>query len=120
MFVTGAATDDFPLDAGLCKTTSPATLDMGMFEYSTFADSGNLTFTLKLFEYPESNAACQIGAGEHDGVDRLRHAHHRDADRPLHGPGLQVARSSNARTPGRHRPDSEIRPVASWRRSLRR
>jgi hypothetical protein len=63
MFVTGAATDDFQLDAGLCKTTSPATGDMGMFEYSTFADSGSLTFTLKLFEYPESNAACQIGVG---------------------------------------------------------
>jgi hypothetical protein len=65
MFVTGAATDDFQLsDQGvLCKTTNPATLDMGMFEYSTFADSGSLTFTLKLFEYPESNAACQIGVG---------------------------------------------------------
>jgi hypothetical protein len=62
MFVTGATTDDFQLDPGLCKTTSPATLDMGMLEYSTF-DSGNITFTLKLFQYPESNAACQIGLG---------------------------------------------------------
>ena len=87
MFVTGAATDDFSARTrGCARPPARPRVDMGMFEYSTFADSGNLTFTLKLFEYPESNAACEIGVGSTTvTLPGCRHAHHRDAHRPLHG-----------------------------------
>jgi hypothetical protein len=62
MFVTGAATDDFTLDYVTCHNINPGTRDIGKIQYSTFADSGSLTFTLRLFEKMESDA-CQIGVG---------------------------------------------------------
>jgi hypothetical protein len=61
MFVTGAATDDFEVPPAACKTAGMRGFDIGTIEYSTFADAGNVTFTLKLFQYPESNPACELG-----------------------------------------------------------
>jgi hypothetical protein len=63
MFVTGAVTDDFVIDPGRCKTTDPATRNVGNIEYSTFADSGNVTFTFRIFQDPESNPLCELGHG---------------------------------------------------------
>ncbi|HET6149017.1 MAG TPA: hypothetical protein VFH68_15875 [Polyangia bacterium] len=62
MFVTGAATDDFTLSYSACHTIDTAARDIGKIQYSTLADSGNLTFTLVLFERMESEA-CKLGTG---------------------------------------------------------
>jgi hypothetical protein len=57
VFVTGADTTDRTLN----RCSPPASNDVGMFEYSTFTDSGTLNFKLKAFEgATESN---QIGEG---------------------------------------------------------
>jgi hypothetical protein len=61
VIVTGAASDDIVLDPGKCKTST--TGQIGQIEYSTFADSGSITFTFKAFQYPESNPACEVGEG---------------------------------------------------------
>ena len=61
LLVSGAANDDITLEPGKCKTAT--TGDMGMVEYSTFADAGNITFTLNAFQYPESNPNCKLGEG---------------------------------------------------------
>lgn len=58
--VSGAANDVFEIDPNNCKLAK--TGEVGMVEYSTFADSGNLTFTLHLFQAQE-NTACLIGEG---------------------------------------------------------
>ena len=62
VFVTGAATDDFTLSYNTCHTIDTATRDIGTVQYSTFADAGNVTFTLRLFERMESTG-CEIGTG---------------------------------------------------------
>jgi hypothetical protein len=62
MFVTGAATDDFTLSYNTCHTIDTGAREIGKIQYSTFADSGNVTFTLLLFERMES-AACELGSG---------------------------------------------------------
>jgi hypothetical protein len=36
---------------------------LGVFEYSTFADSGQLTFTVAAFDDATSNPQCQTGQG---------------------------------------------------------
>lgn len=57
MFVTGAATDDTVLK----NCSPPETNDVGVVDYSTFASSGNVTFTLKVYEGTgESN---ELGEG---------------------------------------------------------
>ena len=61
LVVSGAASDNVTLDAGKCKTATAG--DMGTIEYSTFADSGMITFTLNAFQYPESNPNCKLGEG---------------------------------------------------------
>jgi hypothetical protein len=38
-------------------------LDAGMFEYSTFTDSGTLTFTLDAFQDLAQTPGCHIGSG---------------------------------------------------------
>lgn len=63
MFVTGADNTDFVIDPGVCRGTDLATRNIGHIEYSTFTDSGNDTFTLRIFQYPESNPMCEIGNG---------------------------------------------------------
>ncbi len=61
LVVTGASSDDVVLDPAHCKTAT--TGELGTVEYSTFADSGNITFTLKAFQYPEANPNCELGEG---------------------------------------------------------
>jgi predicted small secreted protein len=61
VFVTGAASDDFHVDAAKCQNVDPATLLMDKIEYSTFADAGNITFTLKLFKGLGEMTACEMG-----------------------------------------------------------
>jgi hypothetical protein len=59
--ISGAASDSVELDDTVCRTAF--TGDLGTVEYSTFADSGSITFTLRLFQDPESNALCLLGEG---------------------------------------------------------
>ncbi len=61
LVVSGSASDDVTLDPAACKTAT--TGELGKIEYSTFADSGNITFTLNAFQYPESNPNCKLGEG---------------------------------------------------------
>jgi len=48
-----------------CPNLSPTanSLDGGMFEYSTFTDSGMLTFTLDAYQDFTRTADCHVGAG---------------------------------------------------------
>ena len=68
VFVTGADTDRFNLPTtGDKKVTCPINTnwpDLGEFEYSTFTDSGNLTFTLNGYNDtpPSDNTKCISGA----------------------------------------------------------
>lgn len=59
--VSGAVSDSVELNEAACKTA--ITGDIGTIEYSTFADSGNITFTLRLYQDPESNPLCLLGEG---------------------------------------------------------
>jgi hypothetical protein len=61
LIVSGAANDDIVLEPGRCSTET--TGEYGKVEYSTFADSGSITFTLNAFLFPESNANCKLGEG---------------------------------------------------------
>lgn len=61
LVVSGAANDNITLEPGRCKTATAG--DIGKIEYSTFADSGMITFTLNAFQYPESNPNCKLGEG---------------------------------------------------------
>jgi hypothetical protein len=59
VFVTGADTTDRTLD----RCSPPASNDVGMFEYSTFTDSGTLNFKLKAFKNTGEASQDQIGEG---------------------------------------------------------
>lgn len=61
LVVTGAASDDISLTRAACLGSPSG--DIGKVEYSTFADSGSITFTLQGFQYPESNPNCKLGEG---------------------------------------------------------
>ena len=73
--VTGADKDQFTLPHGdpvhganpdqKCPNLSNSgdPLDGGKFEFSTFADSGNLTFTLDAFQDLQETDGCKIGSG---------------------------------------------------------
>jgi hypothetical protein len=51
------------IDPGACRGTDLATRNIGHVEYSTFTDAGNITFTLRIFQDPESIPMCEIGNG---------------------------------------------------------
>ncbi|HEY2904174.1 MAG TPA: hypothetical protein VGL59_26535 [Polyangia bacterium] len=59
VFVTGAATSDATLNN---KCTPPTSDDVGTFDYSTFASSGMVTFTLKA--YSGVGEVTEIGEGK--------------------------------------------------------
>jgi len=63
--VSGADSSQFRLPQGRCPNMTPGgnVLDPGVFEFSTFADSGNLTFTIDAFQDVTETAACKIGHG---------------------------------------------------------
>jgi hypothetical protein len=62
VFVTGAAKDDFALEVADCRA-DPGTKEIKKLQYSTFADSGTLTFQLRLFEKGFQSDGCEIGNG---------------------------------------------------------
>jgi hypothetical protein len=62
--VTGAATDSFELNDALCPPPMLTNrLEIGTIDYSTFSDSGNVTFTLNLFNGVGEAANCLVGSG---------------------------------------------------------
>ena len=63
--VSGAAHDSFKLPDGTCPDmrTNGNPLSGGAFEYSTFADSGNITFALDAFQDVSQADNCKIGSG---------------------------------------------------------
>jgi hypothetical protein len=61
VFVTGATTDDFTLSTAVCHSIDTATGEIAKIQYSTFADSGSVTFTLKLFQGGQEVDGCLIG-----------------------------------------------------------
>jgi hypothetical protein len=68
MYVTGASNEDFNIVAanstdGTCPPVNATTSSFGKIDYSTLADSGNVTFTLKLFEGLGQQAGCLLGQG---------------------------------------------------------
>ena len=62
VFVRGAATDDFLIDDSICLNSNKlaSTKELGKVRYSTLADSGDVTFTLRLFHLMETDA-CELG-----------------------------------------------------------
>jgi hypothetical protein len=61
LLVSGAATDSIQLDPGQCRISTAG--EYGKVEYSTFADSGSITFTLNAFQKPANNPNCELGEG---------------------------------------------------------
>jgi hypothetical protein len=62
--VSGADSFVFELAPGSCPNrTGGNLLDAGIFEFSTFADSGNLKFDVDAFQANKENPDCQIGNG---------------------------------------------------------
>lgn len=57
--VSGAASDSFTLADSACH--GPRTFDLGLFQYATDSDSGNVTFTVDI--YDGSNNKLGEGAG---------------------------------------------------------
>ena len=63
--VTGADSDQFILEPMTCVNRSPVgnPLTGGKFEFSTFADSGTMTFKLDGYQGTSVSPACLIGSG---------------------------------------------------------
>jgi hypothetical protein len=63
--VSGADSTSFPLPEGKCpnRVKNQDPLDPGVFEYSTFADSGTLTFHLEAFVGTGQRPECKAGDG---------------------------------------------------------
>ena len=61
LLVTGAANDDIVLPAAQCRASTSG--EFGTVEYSTLADSGNITFTLTASAFPSNNPNCKLGDG---------------------------------------------------------
>jgi hypothetical protein len=61
LFATGADTGDALL--GSCpEDASKPTRELGFVRYSTFADSGNITFTLKVYSCMAEQDSCLLGS----------------------------------------------------------
>jgi hypothetical protein len=66
LFVSGADSGEFLLNNDSCPNrmvNAPDKLNAGTFEYSTFADSGNLTFTVRAWQGGNETDACKLGEG---------------------------------------------------------
>ena len=59
LFVTGAANGDFTLD----RCSPPDSNNVGSFDYSTFSESGMVTFTLKMFQGVGERPDQEVGTG---------------------------------------------------------
>jgi hypothetical protein len=62
MSVSGVESHDFVINSNRasCPPTSPS---LGIYEYSSLADSGQLTFTMKLYRKEAESPACLMGQG---------------------------------------------------------
>jgi hypothetical protein len=60
--VTGAETNDFYI-VDQCPPDSTHPSHMGIFEYSSLADSGKLTFDMSVFNGIPEGPSCQVGDG---------------------------------------------------------
>jgi hypothetical protein len=61
VYVTGADSDDFYITKSCPPAMAGST--MGVFEYSSNADSGNLTFTMKAYNGIPEDTQCLFGQG---------------------------------------------------------
>jgi hypothetical protein len=62
MFVTGAETHDFDISDNTRACPPPNVgLDMGVWEYASLADSGQLTFTMKVYNKMAEFDSCHQG-----------------------------------------------------------
>src|SRR4051812_9722890 len=61
--VSGADSGNSLLSGCPNRVSGANLLDCGVFEFSTFADSGNLVFTAKAFESNNQTDACKSGEG---------------------------------------------------------
>ena len=62
--VTGAETHDYNINDNTRNCPPPNNgLDMGIFEYSSLADSGQLTFTMKVYKSTIESESCVFGSG---------------------------------------------------------
>jgi hypothetical protein len=63
MLVSGADNADFQIGPNANGLPLVTGAHLGVFEFSTFADSGQLTFTAMAFDDATSNPACLTGQG---------------------------------------------------------
>jgi hypothetical protein len=63
VFVTGADTTDFYLTENCSAASPPRGTVIGTFEFATFADSGELTFTIKTYNGFTETDNCLFGVG---------------------------------------------------------
>jgi hypothetical protein len=63
--VSGADSGDFPLAKGTCPNKVPTgdALSGGQFEFSSFADSGTVTFTVDAYKGLTNDPNCKVGEG---------------------------------------------------------
>jgi hypothetical protein len=62
VYVSGAETSDYYI-VDQCPPDATHPSHMGIFEYSSLADSGSLTFEMKAFNGIPEGASCQVGDG---------------------------------------------------------
>ena len=63
VYVTGSDTDNFYFGSPMACGVRRQGLTLGTFEYSSNADSGQLTFTLKAYDGIPEDTQCQFGEG---------------------------------------------------------
>lgn len=63
MGVTGADNGDIQIGPNANGLPLVTGAHLGVFEFATFADSGQLTFVIRAFDDATSNPACQTGQG---------------------------------------------------------
>jgi hypothetical protein len=87
--VSGADSSTFNLPTGDCPNRKPASdlLDCGVFEFSTFADSGNLVFTGRAYEGNNQTEMCKSGEGSVMVPVSAETTIMRDLNIPKTGPG---------------------------------
>jgi hypothetical protein len=63
MGVTGADNGDIQIGPNANGLPLVTGAHLGVFEFATFADSGQLTFVIRAFDDATSNPSCQTGQG---------------------------------------------------------
>jgi hypothetical protein len=62
---SGAASDTFPLDTGVCAFGQVMTYSLGIFQYGTTSDSGTVNFEVKIYA---KDQATVLGTGTAGGA----------------------------------------------------